>query len=97
MIAATRSAHVDERDGRYDFERLERSVEFLLAEHERLTAEHEALLGELRDRGHRIVQLESRLEAERATRSAAVEGVTKILSRMEQLQASVRAATENAR
>jgi DNA repair exonuclease SbcCD ATPase subunit len=96
MIAATRSGNVGERDGRYDFDRLERSVEFLLAEHERLSAEHEALLGELRERGHRIAQLESRLESERATRRSAAEDVTKILSRLEQLQASVRAATENA-
>lgn len=47
------------------------------------------MLGELREREHRIAILESRLESERAQRSSAVEHVDKILSRLEQLQASV--------
>ena len=48
--------------GRYDFDRLERSIEFLLEEHERLTTEREALLAELVDREHKIATLETRLE-----------------------------------
>jgi len=92
MIAATRSGRAGDGDGRYDFDRLERSVEFLMREHERLTAEHEALLGELRDREHRISMLETRLDAERTTRASALESVNKILSRFEQLQASVAAS-----
>ena len=96
MISATRSGRASEEDGRYDFDRLERSVEFLVREHERLSAERAALLGELLDREHRIASLEGRLESERATRAAAVEHVNKILSRLEQLQASVVAAAEPA-
>jgi hypothetical protein len=97
MISATRSDRVRDGDGRYDFERLERSVEFLIHEHERLSAEREALLGELLDREHRIASLESKLEGERALRATAVESVNKILSRLEQLQASVRAVEEPGR
>lgn len=97
MISATRSGRASEVDGRYDFDRLERSVDFLIREHERLSAERAALLGELLDREVRISALETRLEAERVTRAAAVESVNKILVRLEQLQASVEAATEPAR
>lgn len=97
MISATRSGRASEADGRYDFDRLERSVEFLITEHERLSAEREALLGELLDREVRISALESRLDAERATRATAVESVNKILVRLEQLQASVDGSAEPAR
>ncbi|MEZ4333447.1 MAG: cell division protein ZapB [Myxococcota bacterium] len=88
MMNATRSGRAGEGDGRFDFDRLERSIDFLIDEHRRLSAEREALLGELREREHRIAMLESRLESERAQRAAAVEHVDKILSRLEQLQAS---------
>lgn len=89
MMNATRSGRADERDGRYDFDRLERSIDFLIDEHQRLSAERAALLGELREREHRIAMLESRLESERAHRATAVQHVDKILSRLQQLQASV--------
>lgn len=72
-------------------------MEFLIHEHERLSAEREALLGELLDREHRIASLESKLEGERALRATAVESVNKILSRLEQLQASVRPVEEPGR
>jgi hypothetical protein len=55
------------------------------------------MLGELLDREHRIASLESKLEGERALRATAVESVNKILSRLEQLQASVRAVAEPGR
>lgn len=74
---------------RYDFQRLERSIEFLLEEHARLGAEREALLAELADREHRVAQLEAEVVDERRRRAVAVEGVDKILSRLEQLQSSV--------
>src|SRR5678816_4388915 len=97
MISATRNERVRDDNGRYDFERLERSVEFLIHEHQRLSAEREALLGELLDREHRIASFESKLESERALRATAVESVNKILSRLEQLQSSVIAAAEQTR
>jgi chromosome segregation ATPase len=81
---------------RYDFDRLERSVEFLLEEHERLSGEREALLQELIDREQRISVLESRLERESTRRITAVEGVDKMLSRLEQLQASISSISETA-
>ena len=81
---------------RYDFDRLERSVEFLIDEHARLTGEREALLEELIEREQRISALTSQLEEESTRRRAAVEGVDKILSRLEQLQASVSATAEPA-
>lgn len=81
---------------RYDFDRLERSVQFLIEEHERLSGEREALLEELIDREHRISALESQLKRESTRRIVAVEGVDKVLSRLEQLQASVSAAVEPA-
>ena len=74
---------------RYDFDRLERSVDFLIDEHQRLTAEREALLEELVEREHRIAALEAKLEGERMRRLTAVEGMDKILGRLDQLQASV--------
>ena len=81
---------------RFDYERLERSIAFLIAEHERLSTEKAALLEELVDREARLTSLEAKLERERATRAAAVEGVDKILARLEQLQASASAVAETA-
>ena len=95
MNVGSRSDGEASRAGRYDFNRLEQSVEFLVKEHERLTGEREELLGELVNREHRISTLESRLEKERGRRATATEGVDKILARLEQLQASVSAAAEN--
>ncbi len=90
-------AHTDAANEQtYDFERLERAVAFLLEEHERLSGERAELLEELVDREQRIGQLESRLEAERKRRLTAVEGVDKVLARLEQLQTSVVAAAESA-
>lgn len=80
----------------YDFERLERSVDFLIEEHQRLSAEREALLEELVEREQRLAALESELESERRRRLTAVEGVDKILGRLAQLQTSVSAAVESA-
>ena len=80
----------------YDFDRLERSVEFLIDEHQRLSAEREALLEELVAREHRIAALEAKLESERVRRLTAVEGMDKILGRLDQLQASVTSAAEPA-
>ena len=77
---------------RFDFERLEQSIDELLHDHERLTAEREALMSELVDREHRIATLESRLRDERDRRATALEGVSRILARVESLQASVLAA-----
>ncbi len=79
---------------RYDFDRLEQSIEFLIDEHQRLSGEREALLSELVDREHQISMLESRLEEERNKRATAVEGVDKILGRLEQLRTSVATAAE---
>ncbi|MCP4905087.1 MAG: hypothetical protein GY910_08900 [bacterium] len=81
---------------RYDFDRLERSVEFLIDEHERLSGEREALLEELVDREQRVTALELQLERERARRLSALEGVGKVLARLEQLRASVSVAVEPA-
>ncbi|MBW2497208.1 MAG: hypothetical protein JRF61_08030 [Deltaproteobacteria bacterium] len=77
---------------RFDFERLEQSIDELLRDHERLTAEREALMSELVDREHRIATLESRLRDERDRRATALDGVSRILARVESLQASVLAA-----
>ncbi len=87
-------SHSDEnmsRSGQYDFDRLERSVEFLIEEHERLSGEREALVEELVDREHRIAKLESLLEEERCKRVTAIEGVDKLLTRLEQLRTSAAA------
>jgi chromosome segregation ATPase len=101
----TRSHHDDgdsaggksaETSDRFDFERLERSVEFLIEEHQRLSAERAELLEELVDREQRLASLESELESERQRRLTAVEGVDKILGRLAQLQTSVSAAVESA-
>ena len=81
---------------RFDFERLERAVAFLIEEHERLSSEKAALLEELVERESRITSLEAKLDRERSTRAAAVEGVDKILARLEQLQTSASAAAEPA-
>ena len=81
---------------RYDFDRLERSVEFLIEEHERLSGEREALLEELIEREQRIATLTAQLEEEATRRRTAVEGVDKILSRLAQLQTSVSSAVESA-
>ena len=81
----------------FGFDRLERSVEFLVEEHQRLTAERAALLEELVEREQRVIALETQLKHERVRRMTAVEGVDKILVRLEQLQVSVATAVEPAR
>jgi DNA repair exonuclease SbcCD ATPase subunit len=96
MNVGSRSDEETSQVGPYDFDRLERSVEFLIQEHERLTGEREELVSELVDREHRIAKLESQLETEQRKRLIAVEGVDKILNRLEQLRASVTANASNA-
>ena len=94
MNAGSRLDQESSRIDRYDFDRLEQSVEFLIKEHERLSGEREELLAELVDREHRISTLESRLDLVQNKRAVAVEGVDKIIARLEQLQASVAAAAK---
>ena len=96
MNAGSRTDEDTSRVDQYDFDRLEKSVEFLINEHERLSGEREELLAELVDREHRISTLESRLDLEQNKRAVAVEGVDKILARLEQLQTSVTAAAKDA-
>ena len=96
MSAGNRCDEATSRIDRYDFDRLEKSVEFLIHEHERLSGEREALVSELVDREHRIATLESQLDSERKKRATAIEGVDKILGRLDQLQTSVAAAAEAA-
>ena len=86
----------DDANRPFGFDRLERSVEFLVEEHQRLTAERAALLEELIEREQRVIALETQLKHERAKRMTAVEGVDKILVRLEQLQVSVTSAAEPA-
>lgn len=93
---ATRSARIDSGDQDYDFDRLERSLDFLLGEHRRLSAEREELLGELREREVRIAALESKLQAERALRTTAVSSVDGILLEIERLRAMACPAAEGA-
>jgi len=80
--------------GRYDFERLERAVTFLLQEHERLSSEKSELLEELVGREQRLTALESQLSMEQDRRTKATEGVDKILGRLEQLQSSATSAMD---
>jgi hypothetical protein len=97
MDVGSRSDEETSRVGQYGFDRLEQSVEFLIKEHERLSGEREALVAELVDREHRIAVLESSLDEERGKRATAVEGVDKILTRLEQLRTSVTANAEASR
>ena len=97
MNDASRGDAESSRGDRYDFDRLERSVEFLIQEHQRLTQERQALLAELADREHRISSLESRLDSERGRRVRAVEGLDRILARLEELEAGVAAVSETGR
>ena len=94
MNVGNRSDEETSRAGQYDFDRLEHSVEFLIKEHERLSGEREALVAELVDREHRISTLESRLANEQGKRATAVEGVNKILARLDQLRTSVASSAE---
>ena len=94
MNARSRSDEEPSRAAQYDFDRLEQAVEFLIKEHERLSGERDELLAELVEREHRISSLGSRLEAEQGKRAIAVEGVDKILARLEQLQASAMTAAK---
>ena len=89
MNAERPGENVSPRSDRYDFERLERSVEYLLKDHERLSTEREALLAELIDREHRIAVLESKLAAEDQRRASAVESVDRILVRLEALEVGI--------
>jgi chromosome segregation ATPase len=94
MDAGSRSDVETSRVDQFNFDRLEQSVDFLISEHQRLSGEKEELLSELLEREHRISMLEGRLEDERRKRATAVEGVDKILGRLEQLQSSVGTGSE---
>jgi hypothetical protein len=89
MSAQRPGENLSPRIDRYDFERLERSVEYLLKDHERLSTEREALLAELIDREHRIAVLESKLVAEDQRRATAIESVDRILARLEALEVGI--------
>ena len=89
MNAQRPGENVSPRTDRYDFDRLERSVEYLLKDHERLRTEREALVAELIDREHRITVLETKLAAEAQRRGSAVESVDRILARLEKLEAGI--------
>lgn len=73
----------------YDFKRLEGSVGRLLKDHERLAAEHEALVFELVERQHKIALLEAELERERERRAQAVEVVDRVLDRVAGIEATL--------
>ena len=89
QVSQASSRGVGQTGGAYDFERLERAIEFLIGEHERLSSEKAELLEELVEREQRLTSLQSRLDTEKAQRLSAVESVDKILGRLEQLQTSV--------
>jgi chromosome segregation ATPase len=74
--------------GQYDFERLEAAVDFLIAEHERLTSEKSELLEELVERESRLASLESRLAHEKRKRQSALAGVDNVLDRLGQLRSA---------
>jgi chromosome segregation ATPase len=90
-------------DRSYDFQRLQRAIEYLIEEHQRLARERdrveqerEALRDELVEREQRLASLQAELEAERGRRRTALEGVEKLIGRLDQLQASVATAVESA-
>jgi cell division septum initiation protein DivIVA len=89
MNAERPSDRASSRSSNYSFERLERSVEHLLKDHDRLSAEREALLEELVEREHRIAVLEAKLTAEDARRESAIESVDRILKRLQALESEV--------
>jgi chromosome segregation ATPase len=89
QLSQASSREVGQTGGAYDFKRLERAVDFLIGEHERLSSEKAELLEELVEREQRLTSLQSRLDTEKAQRLTAVESVDKILGRLEQLQTSV--------
>lgn len=89
QLSQESSREVGQTGGTYDFERLERAIDFLIGEHERLSSEKAELLEELVEREQRLTSLQSRLDTEKAQRLTAVESVDKILGRLEQLQTSV--------
>jgi chromosome segregation ATPase len=83
-------------DREYDFQRLERAIAYLIDEHERLAREkdrleqeHAALREELVDREQRLAALQQELTSERGRRRTALEGVDKLIERLDQVQASV--------
>jgi len=89
MNADRPSDRASSRSSQYNFERLERSIEFLLEDHDRLSAEREALLEELVERERRIATLESKLVAESKRRGVALESVDQILQRLQELESEV--------
>ena len=89
MNAERPSDRASSQSAPYDFERLERSVEILLKEHERLSAEREALLEELVERERRISSLEASLSSEGARRVSAVKSVDRILERLQSIELQV--------
>jgi hypothetical protein len=96
MPDARRDGGETDAAARYDFDRLDRAVRFLLEEHERLSAEREALLGELVEREQRIAALEAQLDRERVRRASAIDGVDRVLARLEELHSNVTTAAETA-
>lgn len=89
MNADRSSDRASSRSSQYNFERLEHSVEVLLKDHQRLSAEREALLEELVERERRIGVLESKLALESERRGVALESVDQILERLQELESEV--------
>ena len=89
MNAERPSDRASTRSQPYDFERLERSVEYLLKDHERLDAEREALREELVERERRIAGLEAKLAAEGERRVSAVDRLDRILTRLQEFESVV--------
>lgn len=88
--ASHESSHAGaSQESPYDFERLERSIDLLLEDHQRLKAEHEALIFELVERQQKMAALESELAEERALRANAVEVVDRVLNRVDQIEQTV--------
>ncbi len=87
MSVARRDGPTEGPIDRFDFDRLEQSVDFLLRDHARLQAEREALMAELADREHRISGLERALEEQRHRQLSALEAVDRIHARVEAMQA----------
>jgi len=82
------------QDSNFDFPRLERAVESLLAAHEQLRGENDALRAELAARDERVGDLESALRDQQQRRADAIVRIDALVEQLVELDARLERAEE---
>ena len=81
-------------DETFDYARLDRAIESLLDDHERLRAENRSLRTLVGEREAKLAKLEESLLASNQKRQDAIKRIDELVSRLEQIDAALERADE---